>query len=78
MDIFLIIFMIVGIALAFRSKCISYKIASVAIAVYAISLILWENKPDMGLTWLLIYTPFFAYMIFIKWQQLSKKYGEKK
>ncbi len=55
MDIFLIISVLGGTVQAFRLKRISYKIASVIIAVYAVSLILWKDKPNMGLSWLLLY-----------------------
>ena len=78
MDIFLIISVLGGTVQAFRLKRISYKIASVVMAVYAVSLILWKDKPDMGLSWLLLYAPFFAYMIFIKLQQFPEECNKNK
>lgn len=73
MDIFLIIVALGGTAQAFRLKRISYKIISIVIAVYAVSLMFWKDKPDMGLVWLLLYAPFCAYIIFINYQQFSKE-----
>lgn len=73
MNVFLIIMAIGGLFLSIRSRNISHRAASIAVVAYAMALLFWKSKSEMGVSWLLLYSPFFIYMIFVKWQLIFKR-----
>jgi TRAP-type mannitol/chloroaromatic compound transport system permease small subunit len=61
----------------FRLKTIPQKIIAILLVLYSIFLILWNQITECGLNWVLCMLPFFAFMIYVKWQRMVAEYDSK-